>query len=456
MGIRNKKLKNFTNMRYPSIVAGGFGILIALGTILLMLPIASRDGQSVGFVNALFTSVSASCVTGLVVYDTYLHWTLFGQIVIICLIQIGGLGFLTILAFLSMLLNKRIGLKERSLLQESVNTLYIGGIVKLTKKIIFGTIIIELVGAILLAIRFIPKMGVDVGIFNALFLSISAFCNAGFDLNGRFAPSSSMTSENFNNDPLVILTLCSLITIGSIGFFVWDDITKNKWHFSQYKLHSKIAISVTFFMTLIGTPLFLIFEYHNTLDGMPFSQKVLCSLFSVITPRTAGFEIVSTGDLNPSSTLLTIIYMIVGGSSGSTAGGAKTTTAMVILLSLFSSLKGESSMNIFGRRLEDDVLKRACSVITINIVLALTGALIICGVQPDFTLKDVLFEVFSAIDTVGMTTGITQSLNTISLITIAFLMFLGRVGSLSFALIFTGKVQGLKSAQNPMEKISIG
>lgn len=454
MALKNNK--RASNISYPKIVAFGFGLLIIIGTILLMLPISSRDGQSVGFIDALFTATSASCVTGLVVYDTYLQWTLFGQIVILILIQIGGLGFLTILAFLSMLVNRRIGLKERSLLQESVNTMYIGGIVKLTKKIIFGTVIIELIGTILLSIRFIPRMGVGAGIFNSIFLSISAFCNAGFDLMGRYSEYSSLAWTEFRSDPLFTLTICALITIGSIGFFVWDDVIVNKWHFSQYKLHSKIAISVTMLMTIVGTPLFFIFENNNTLEGMPLSEKILCSLFSVVTPRTAGFEVVSSNDITSASTLLTIMYMIVGGSSGSTAGGAKTTTLAIIILSLISSIRNENGINVFGRRLEDNALKRACSVLTINVILALMGAMIICGVQPELLLKDVIFEVFSAIDTVGMTTGITRGLNTVSLITVAFLMFLGRVGSLSFALIFTNNSNSLQSAQNPIEKINIG
>ncbi len=456
MGIKNNNLRKISNMSYPRIVALGFSSLILIGTILLALPISSRDGNSTNVLDAFFTSVSASCVTGLVVYDTYTHWSLFGQIVIICLIQIGGLGFLTILAFLSMIMNKRIGLKERSLLQESINTMYIGGIVKLTKKIVVGTAIIELIGAILLSTRYIPLLGVPDGIFNSIFLSISAFCNAGFDLNGRFVPSSSITSEYFNSDPVIILTLCALITLGAIGFFVWDDVTTNKWHFSQYRLHSKLAISVTFFMTLIGTPLFLIFEYHNTLEGMPMWQKILCSLFSVVTPRTAGFEIVSSGDLKPSSTILSILYMVVGGSSGSTAGGAKTTTIAVIFISMLNSLKGESSLNVFGRRLQEDALKRACSVLTVNVSFALVGSLIVSAFQPELSLNSVLFETFSAINTVGMTMGITSNLCGVSLVVVAFLMFLGRVGSLSFALVFTEKVQGFKSAQNPVEEINIG
>jgi trk system potassium uptake protein TrkH len=273
---------------------------------------------------------------------------------------------------------------------------------------------------------------------------------------GRYSEYVSIALPELRSNPVVVLTLCALITLGAIGFFVWDDVTIHKWHFSQYKLHSKIAISVTLLMTIVGTPLFYVFEYHNTLEGMPQLEKWLVSLFSVVTPRTAGFEAVSSGELSSASTLLTILYMVVGGSSGSTAGGSKTTTIAIIFLSLVSSIKNESSINIFGRRLEDNALKRACSVLAINVILALTGTMIVCAVQPELPLKDVLFETFSAIDTVGMTTGITRSFGVVSKITVAFLMFLGRVGSLSFALVFTGSGSSVQSAQNPVEKINIG
>ena len=237
------KLNIKKGITYPKIVAFGFFILIAAGTILLLLPISSRQEGSTGLTDALFTATSASCVTGLVVADTYTHWTLFGQIVIICLIQIGGLGFLTILTMFSMLFHRKIGLKERSLLQESVNTMYIGGIVRLIKKILTGTFIIEFIGAVLLATRFIPKMGIGIGIYNSIFTSISAFCNAGFDLMGRYEEYSSLTM--FREDIVVNITVVALILIGGIGFFVWDDISVNKHHITKYQLHTKLVLIAT-------------------------------------------------------------------------------------------------------------------------------------------------------------------------------------------------------------------
>lgn len=444
-----KKLK--ANLSYPKIVALGFFILIAVGTLLLMIPAASREPTS--FTDALFTATSASCVTGLIVADTYTHWTLFGQIVIICLIQIGGLGFLTILTMFSMLFHRKIGLRERSLLQESVNTMYIGGIVRLIKKILIGTFLIEFIGAVLLAIRFVPKMGWGTGIYNSVFTSISAFCNAGFDLMGRYEQYSSLTM--FRDDILVNVTVIMLITIGGIGFFVWDDITVNKHHFSQYKLHTKLVLVSTLGLFIISTAAFLFIEYTNVLDGMNLHHKITASAFMSVTPRTAGFNTVDVAAMTPAGKMLTIILMFIGGSPGSTAGGVKTTTILILILSVWSSLRSHNEINVMKRRLEADALKRAASVITINISLIVVCQLIISAIQPELNLTDLTIEVFSAMNTVGMSTGITRELCTASRCILVFLMFCGRVGSLSFALLFTEQ-KTLSTVQNPVEKINIG
>lgn len=444
-----KKLK--ANLSYPKIVALGFFILIAVGTLLLMIPAASREPTS--FTDALFTATSASCVTGLIVADTYTHWTLFGQIVIICLIQIGGLGFLTILTMFSMLFHRKIGLRERSLLQESVNTMYIGGIVRLIKKILIGTFLIEFIGAVLLAIRFVPKMGWGTGIYNSVFTSISAFCNAGFDLMGQYEQYSSLTM--FRDDILVNVTVILLITIGGIGFFVWDDITVNKHHFSQYKLHTKLVLVATLGLFIISTAAFLFIEYTNVLDGMNLHHKITASAFMSVTPRTAGFNTVDVGAMTPAGKMLTIILMFIGGSPGSTAGGVKTTTILILVLSVWSSLRNHNEINVMKRRLEADALKRAASVITINISLIVVCQLIISAIQPELNLTDLTIEVFSAMNTVGMSTGITRELCTASRCILVFLMFCGRVGSLSFALLFTEQ-KTLSTVQNPVEKINIG
>ena len=442
------KSKNFWS--YPKIVALGFLMLIALGTVLLMLPVSSRDGSSTSFIEALFTSSSASCVTGLVVVDTFAHWSVFGQIVILCLIQVGGLGFLTIL---SMLFHRKIGLKERSLLQESVNTMYIGGIVRLIRKILFGTIVIELIGAALLSIRFIPMLGAGRGIYTSIFTSVSAFCNAGFDLMGRVEEVSSLVM--FRDDILVTGVVSLLILIGGIGFFVWDDISVNRHHIGRYQLHTKLVLIATLVLTILGTAAFCFVEYNNELAEMSISGKINASFFMSVTPRTAGFNTVDIAGMSPGGKFLTIVYMFIGGNPGSTAGGVKTITIIVLILSAWSSLRNYGSVNVMKRRLESDVLKRAASVITINLSLIIISIMIIAAVQNTLDLTDITIEVFSAIDTVGMSTGITRELNNISRIVIIFLMYCGRVGSLSFALLFTEK-KAPQTVMNPVEKINIG
>ena len=445
------KSKNFWS--YPKIVALGFLMLIALGTVLLMLPVSSRDGSSTSFIEALFTSSSASCVTGLVVVDTFAHWSVFGQIVILCLIQVGGLGFLTILTMFSMLFHRKIGLKERSLLQESVNTMYIGGIVRLIRKILFGTIVIELIGAALLSIRFIPMLGAGRGIYTSIFTSVSSFCNAGFDLMGRFEEFSSLVM--FRDDILVTGVVSLLILIGGIGFFVWDDISVNRHHIGRYQLHTKLVLIATLVLTILGTAAFCFVEYNNELAEMSISGKINASFFMSVTPRTAGFNTVDIAGMSPGGKFLTIVYMFIGGNPGSTAGGVKTITIIVLILSAWSSLRNYGSVNVMKRRLESDVLKRAASVITINLSLIIISIMIIAAVQNTLDLTDITIEVFSAIDTVGMSTGITRELNNISRIVIIFLMYCGRVGSLSFALLFTEK-KAPQTVMNPVEKINIG
>ena len=445
-----KRPKSFT---YPQMIALGYFSLIVVGTILLSLPIASRNNISAGFVNALFTATSATCVTGLVVFDTFIQWSFFGQMVILLLIQIGGLGFMTIVTMFSFLLKRKIGLKERELLRESVNTMYIGGIVRLTKKILIGTFLLESVGALVLSMRFIPEMGLAAGVYNGIFHSVSAFCNAGFDLMGRFGENSSLT--RFSGDAVVNLTVVVLVITGGIGFFVWDDLTKNKYYFKKYQLHTKIVLSMTAFLIVFGAVSFYIVEVNNLLSEMTMGERVIASVFSAVTPRTAGFNTVNTAALSPAGRLLIMMLMFIGGSPGSTAGGIKTTTFAVILISLWSSLKNTKCDNIFGRRLEDNALKRASAVITIYLLLTISAALLVSAANISLLLEDVLFEAFSAIGTVGLSTGITGSLNAFGRIAITLLMYCGRVGSLSFALLFTE--QRISSfVQNATEKINIG
>lgn len=433
-------------------IAYGFFCIIITGTLLLMLPFASRDGQSEPFLNCLFTATSASCVTGLVVADTWSQWSLFGQLVILTMIQIGGLGFITVGVFISIVLRRKIGLKERGLMMESVNTLQIGGVVRLAKKIIIGTCIFEGTGAVLLAIRFIPQFGFLRGLFYGIFHYISAFCNAGFDLMGGQTPYSSFVA--YYDDWLVNLVIMSLIIIGGIGFIVWDDLSRNKLHFRKYMLQTKIVLVTTAILVFGGGLLFYLLERNHLLVGMNTSGKILTSLFSSVTARTAGFNTTDTAALTDGSKLLTIILMFIGGSPGSTAGGIKTTTLVVLLLCVHSNIKQTYGINIFGRRLENDAVKRAGTILTINLLLAVTASLAIMAIQP-LGFSDILFETFSAIGTVGMTTGITRALHPVSRCIIILLMYCGRIGSLSFALAF---VQSKRKphVQQPAEAINIG
>lgn len=436
------------------LIALGYISIIVLGTLLLMLPFASESGESAGFVTALFTAVSSSCVTGLVVADTATSWSLFGQAVIICLIQVGGLGFMTIATMFSMLLKKKMGLRAREVMVESINTEHIGGIANLTKKIIAGTAIFEGAGTLLLATRFIPRLGFAKGIWYSVFHSISAFCNAGFDLMGSVdGPYSSLVGVA--DDPVIILTVSALVIIGGIGFLVWDDLSKKKLKFRRYQLHTKIVLTVTAILLVLPTLLFLIFEKDFTNSGLGFGQSLLNSIFDSVTARTAGMNSTDTAALSPASKILTVFLMFIGGSPGSTAGGIKTTTLAVIAMSTFNGITHRQSKGIFGRRLEKDAIHKASSVAFTNLSLVIIGIVALLAIQPSLGIGDVIFECASAIGTVGMTTGITRDLATASRLIIAFLMFCGRVGSVSFALALMEK-KAAPPIKNPREKITIG
>ena len=442
-----KRKKSTTRM-----IALGFAIIILVGAVLLTLPVATRTGEA-NFLNALFTATSATCVTGLIVADTYQNWTAFGQIVIIMLIQLGGLGFMTVGVYISIILKKKVGLQERESIHESVNTLETAGVVRLVKEIIQGTFLVEGIGAVLLATRFIPRFGVARGTYYAIFHAISAFCNAGFDLMGIDGAYSSLIA--FEDDIIVNVVVMALVLIGGIGFVVWDDIRRNKWHFEKYLLHSKIVLISTVIITVVTTVIFLIFEYHNTFQGMTLLEKILGAAFCSVTPRTAGFNTVDTAALTEASKVLSMILMFIGGSPGSTAGGAKTTTIVVLICYATAMIRNHEDINLFGRRLTAEVVKKANAVVVINMTLSLMVALVIMAMQPILSFTDVMFEVLSAINTVGMTTGITRDLNTISKIFLMILMYCGRLGSLSFALVFAQK-STMDCVRQPQEKIIVG
>lgn len=451
--MREKRNKNYS-LTYPKIVAIGFALIILIGTALLMLPISS-NGEKISFINAFFTATSATCVTGLVTYDTATTWSLFGQIVILCLIQIGGLGFLTVLAFVSGIIKKRMSLKEKMLVKDAVGSLNIGGGKNLVRSVLLLTFCCEAAGAIILSTRFIPMAGVPKGIYLSVFTSISAFCNAGFDLMGSFVPSSSLTTVN--DDPVIIITVSLLIIIGGLGFIVWQDIRDNNFKFKKFSVHTKLVLTITAVILTVCTLLFLLFEYSNekTIADMPLWQKVLNAFFANVTARTAGFNSVSTSELTSASKMLTIMLMFIGGSSGSTAGGVKTTTIAVLILCVISTLKNKNDVNAFGHRLDNAAIKKAISVVLINFAEVVIAVFLILLFQNGFNLIDVLFECASAIGTVGMTTGITPHLCTASKLVIIFLMYVGRLTSLIFALMFIS-LRAKTTAQKPLCSVLVG
>lgn len=445
-------IKKF-NLTYSKLSALSFLAIIFIGAILLSLPISSKSGAYTPFIDALFTATSATCITGLVVFDTYTHYSLFGQTILLILIQIGGLGFMIVTTLFLLILNKKIGIRERGLLKESISGMHIGGIVRLTKHILIGTFLLEGIGALLLSIRFIPEFGFLSGIYNGIFHAVSAFCNAGFDLMGRHGAFSSLT--NYSSDGLVNFVIVSLVVIGGMGFVVWDDLIRSKHHFKHYKLHTKIVLVTTFSLIVISTVLFFLLEKNNLLSNMNTLDALLASLFSAVTPRTAGFNTIDTLALTESSKLLTMILMLIGGSPGSTAGGIKTTTFAIAILTIIASGKHVSDTNIFGRRIDTNTLKKTYTIITNYLLGAFSAILMITFLQPELNLVDVTFEVLSALGTVGMSTGITRQLTDLSKIVIIILMYSGRIGSLIVVMsIATNKIK--IPVRNPSEKVIVG
>ena len=407
----------------PQILALGYMAVIFFGGFLLCLPISSKEGIWTPFINSLFTATSATCVTGLITYDTFMHWSGFGQVVIILLIQTGGLGFMTVVTLFSFALGRRIGLYERILLAQSAGAMGHAGVIKLIKRILIFTFSVELAGALLLMIRFIPEFGAGTGIWFSVFHSISAFCNAGFDLMGiKGTAFASLTS--YAADPLINLTICALIVIGGMGYVVWSDIWDKKFRYRKYRLHTRIVLC-------------------------------LACLFQSVTPRTAGFNTVALGELSESSLLLMDILMLIGGNSGSTAGGIKVTTIAVILFGLYSSVRGEKDIVIGKRSLDLSLVKQAMSLFAIYLILTTFAVMIICALEPECTLSQVLFECCSAICTVGVTTGITPTLSIGSKVILILLMYAGRVGVLTLAGAMMSKRKSSLTSR-PHEKILIG
>lgn len=441
----------------------GYLSVIIIGTILLIIPFSSQITGSASFMDALFTVVSASCVTGLVVQDTATHWTIYGQIVILLLIQIGGIGFMTVVYTILKLGGKKIGLKERTYMQEAVSAPTLSGMGKLTSTILIGTLIFEALGAFVLCFRFVPDYGWGEGIWMAIFTSVSAFCNAGFDLMGdKTGKFSSMTA--YSGDPIVCLTIPLLIIIGGLGFFVWQDIKDNRFRFRKYELHTKLVLIMTAILVIVPTVIIAIAE-----NDLPWQERIFSSFFTAVTPRTAGFNVLplaGAGSVKSVTLLLTIVLMFIGGSSGSTAGGVKTNTIAVLGLSVFSLIRGKRSVECFGRRLDETNVKNAAQFVTAFLTLIVVGSILLCmfeqnnQVWPDnpeiagITVTESVFEVVSAIATVGLTTGITPQLTIGSQIVLCILMFLGRAGCMTVML--SWKTPSAPAAELPLEKVRIG
>lgn len=449
-----KKIKlKLLEMSPMRVILLGFSAIILLGALLLSLPASSQSGEFTNFLDSLFTSTSATCVTGLVRFDTCTHWSWFGKAVLLCLIQTGGLGFMTMAISIVVLTKKRIGITARVVMQNSISAPQIGGIVKLTKKIFIGTAIVEGLGAVLLLVYFIPKLGIAKGVVYSVFHSVSAFCNAGFDLMGYQSQFTSLTGEADNWYFNIIIM--ALIVTGGLGFVVWFDLIDAKFSFKDLHLQSKLVLTTSGLLIVLGALSIFLFELNGTLfKNMPLNEQILTSLFQSVSARTAGFNTVDLASLTDSSKCMMIFLMFIGGSTGSTAGGLKTTTLAVLVLSVISTIRRKKDLEAFGRRLEDDISRTAGSIFTIYMIITLFTSMVVASIE-NITLMQAMFECVSALATVGCTLGITTSVGALTEIILIVLMMLGRIGSVTVLVaLFSDKSKiGSKHAQ---EKIQIG
>ena len=426
----------------------GFAAMILAGGVLLSLPLAARSGQAMPFLDALFTSASASCVTGLSLYDTYTQFSFFGQLVLMLLIQIGGLGFMSVSTVVAVLLHRRIGLRHRSILMDSVGALQVGGIVRLTQRALRITLVCEGGGAVLLALWFVPRYGWARGLWMGLFHAVSSYCNAGFDLLGTGSSLSMMAGDVLPN-----VVLMALVIAGGLGFLVWDDILTHGRHFARWRLHSKIVVCGTSALFILGAAGFYILEGGHAFAGAPASQKLLMACFQSVTCRTAGFATADLMKLSQSGVLLTMILMFVGAGSGSTGGGAKVNTVAVIVLCAMAQIGRKDDVNVFRRRLDEETIHRAYSSVSLFFLACLCGSMVLC--LQGVSLDGALFESISAMGTVGLTLGVTPALPAFSKAAVIVMMFTGRVGSMSVAMAMTRNKPQPKLRSVP-EKILIG
>lgn len=439
------------NLNPPKILVLGFAIIILMGTLLLTLPLATEDGKGLSFLDALFTATSATCVTGLVVVDTGDTFTMFGELVILFLIQVGGLGFMTFGTFLFILLGKKISLKERLLLKEAFNNVSLAGLVKLVKRILIFTFVLEIIGGILLAIRFSAVMPSGRAIYYGFFHSISNFNNAGFDIMGGF---KGLT--DYVEDPIVVITLCTLITIGGLGFIVINELYEYRVT-RRLSVHSQIVILTTIILTTGATILIYLFETGNskTIGTLTESGKFLGSLYQAVTPRTAGSNTVSIGDLTHTTLFLILFLMFIGAGSGSTAGGIKVTTFMVLISAVWSQIRGKTDVVLFRRRIVTETILKSMTIASCGIIIVVMVTIILSITEPGHEFLMYLFEATSAFGTVGLSMGLTTDLSPIGRIVIICTMFVGRLGPLTLAFAITKRIKS-EAFQHPKGNIMIG
>ena len=426
----------------------GFVVMIVIGALLLMLPISTKTGEWTNVLDALFTSTSASCVTGLIVYDTQSHWSWFGQLVILTLIQIGGMGVVTMTTILSKLIGRKLGLQARTTMQEAVSAPNLGEIMKYTRFIFIGCIIFELTGAVIMSPVFIAEYGPLKGIWLALFTSISAFCNAGFDLNGAHGEFSSMMP--YMDHPVIVITLVFLILTGGLGFLTWMDIRKHGLKFYRYSTQSKIIIIMEIILILIP----FIYLWFGEYGDMAYDQRFLASLFQAVTPRTAGFNTTDYNSFSGAGIALTVVLMLIGGAPGSTAGGMKITTIAILFFTMISVFKREKAPAVFKRRITNEAITGAIAVFMLDVMLAMFGAMFISKIEGINFLKT-LFESASAVGTVGLSMGITPTLSVLSKIVLIFTMYTGRVGGLTLVFAAISR-RSTVNKQYPADNIAVG
>ncbi len=428
--LKKRKIK----LSPTQIIALAFAGIILLGGVLLNLPAASRSGQPAGFLKALFTATSSTCVTGLVMFDTWSQWTAFGQIVILCLIEIGGLGFMSAASMVVFLFRRKVSLRQRMVIAQALSLNDMEGAVKLQKWVLFGSLSIQALGALVLTVHFLPDYGLRQSLIWGIFHAVSAFCNAGFDIFGSIQPGSSVIC--LNHDPVVLITLMALIIVGGLGFFVWEELARVR-SFRRFSIYTKLVLLTTGALILAGAALILLLEWNNpqTLGNMPLGQKILNAFFQSVTLRTAGFVSVDQGGLTDAGKAVSMVLMLIGGSSGSTAGGLKTVSFVVLVLFLWARARGRNSVNVFDRSIAPEKVMDAMTIAGIMIALSVFGGIFISATSP-VSLTDALYESVSALATVGLTAGVTTSLSVSSQILIMIFMYFGRVGVLTISLGF--------------------